>query len=178
MARRNFDLNNPKDVEEIRDLLMNDESKDPAENEDLGEESDIDKMDEVEERDIRHTDVIELKAFIGLLYLAGVYKSYCQCLEELFGQAGDGIEKFGLVMSIKSFKILIRCLRFDDQTTLSKQKALGRFAPIREGFEKILKNCQSSYSPGENFTIDQMLSGFRGKCSFRQYIPSNRENMA
>ncbi|KAF2886640.1 hypothetical protein ILUMI_19533 [Ignelater luminosus] len=148
---------------------MNDESKDPAENEDLGEESDIDKMDEgdslteqdaynvithlpgvkgnarnaktvlecrketfemivtctnqymdtinhkfAREKDIRHPDVIELMAFIG--------------------QAGDGIEKFGLVMSIKRFKFLIHCLRFDDQTARSEQKALGRLAPVREGF--------------------------------------------
>ncbi|KAF2904161.1 hypothetical protein ILUMI_02014 [Ignelater luminosus] len=146
-----------------KSLLMNDESKDPAENEDLGEESDMDEMDKVEERDIGHTDVIELKTFIGLLYLAGVYKSNRPCLDELWGQDGDGIKKFGLVMSIKRFKILIRCLRFDDRNTRSERKALDRLASIREIFEKIVKNRQSSYSPSENFTIDEMLPGFKDK---------------
>ncbi|KAF2890813.1 hypothetical protein ILUMI_15360 [Ignelater luminosus] len=110
------------------------------------------------ERDFRHTYAIELKAFIGLLYLAGVYKS-----KKLWGQDGNAIKKFGLVMSIKRFKILIRCLRFDDRTTRSERKALGHLAPIREVFEKFVKNCQSFYSPSENVTINEMLSGFRGK---------------
>ena len=185
-----FDLNNPNHVDESMGLLYNDESEDPTENEDLGEESDIDEVDEIEqnigssstehdgddlssdeeglsatgmefylgrdketkwnkkpqskkcrtqsyniitqlpgvkgnacnaktalgcwgnlvtneilemivtytnqymdtirhkfcrERDIRDTDVIELKAFIGLLYLAGVYKSNCQCFGGTLG---------------------------------------------------------------------------------------------
>ena len=66
-------------------------------------------------RDPRCTDVIELKAFIGLLYLAGVCKANRQSLEELWGTEGDGVEHFGLVMSIKRFKFLLRCMRFDDR---------------------------------------------------------------
>ncbi|KAG8222823.1 hypothetical protein J437_LFUL005029 [Ladona fulva] len=38
MAKRTLDLNNPNNIDEIRGLLLNDESDDPAENEDLGEE--------------------------------------------------------------------------------------------------------------------------------------------
>lgn len=121
------------------------------------------------ERDITHTDLIELRAFIGLLYLAGVYKSNRQLLEELWGKEGDGIEKFGLVMNIKRFKTLIRVLRFDDRTTRDERKALDRLAPIRDVFEKFVQNCQKSYCLGENVTVDEMLPGFRGKCPFRQY---------
>ncbi|XP_045481006.1 piggyBac transposable element-derived protein 4-like [Harmonia axyridis] len=116
--------------------------------------------------------MIEIHAFIGLLYLAGAYKSNSQYLEELWGQEGDGIEKFGLVMNIKRFKILIRCLRFDDRSTRNQRKTLDRLAPIREVFDKFIINCQNSYYPAENVTIDEMLPGFRGRCSFRQYIPS------
>ncbi|KAF2902217.1 hypothetical protein ILUMI_03969 [Ignelater luminosus] len=112
MARRNFDLNSPKDVDEIRDLLMNDESKDPAENEDLGEESDIDEMDEVEQNE----------GDLSTEQESGVYKSNCQRLKEFWEQNGDGIKTFALVMSTKRLKILIRCLRFDDRTTRSKRK--------------------------------------------------------
>ena len=69
------------------------------------------------ERDANHTDLIEIRAFIGLLYLAGAYRAKRQSLEELWGTEGDGIEKFALVMNLKRFKFLIRCLRFDDQST-------------------------------------------------------------
>lgn len=124
------------------------------------------------ERDIVSTDVIELRAFIGLLYLAGALRGNRQSLEELWGKEGDGVEKFGLVMSIKRFKTLIRCLRFDDLSTRAERKVFDRLAPIRDVFEKFVENCQKSYSVGENVTIDEMLPGFRGRCPFRQYIPS------
>jgi len=130
------------------------------------------KLKYARERDIVHTDIIELRAFIGLLFLAGALRSNRQSLEELWGKDGDGVEKFGLVMSIKRFKTLIRCLRFDDRRTRAERKTIDRLAPIRDVFEKFVENCQKSYSVGENVTIDEMLPGFRGRCSFRQYMPS------
>ncbi|GLV33262.1 hypothetical protein CBL_08430 [Carabus blaptoides fortunei] len=78
------------------------------------------------------------------------------------GKEGDGIEKFGLVMSIKRFKLLLRVLRFADRTTRSERKAFDRLASIREVFDKFVENCQKSYCLGENVTIDEMLPGFRG----------------
>ncbi|XP_039298418.1 uncharacterized protein LOC120354781 [Nilaparvata lugens] len=208
MARETYDMTNQKNIEELQRFLEDDDDEDPAANEDLGEESDIDSQDEVEEqqgdsdteqdcdkfsddedttseetdetfflgkdkktkwlkkspgstfrrvqsqnivthlpgvkgnarnaksafecwsnlftddildtivtctnqymnsikdqfsreRDIKPTDVIELKAYIGLLYLAGAYKANRQCLEELWGAEGDGVEKFSLVMNLK-----------------------------------------------------------------------------
>lgn len=124
------------------------------------------------ERDAKHTDMIEIRAFIGLLYLAGVYKANRLSLEELWGTDDDGIAKFGLVMNIKRFKFLIRCLRFDDRETRSARKEIDRLAPIRDVFTKFVNNCQVNYCIGENVTIDEMLPGFRGNCPFRQYIPS------
>lgn len=124
------------------------------------------------ERDAKHTDLVEIRAFIGLLYLAGVYKANRLSLEELWGTDGDGIAMFSLVMSIKRFKFLIRCLRFDDRETRSARKELDRLAPVRDIFTKFVTNCKVSYCIGENVTIDEMLPAFRGNCPFRQYIPS------
>ena len=118
------------------------------------------------------TDIIELKAFIGLLYLAGAYRANRQSLEELWGTEGDGVERFGLVMSIKRFKFLLRCIWFDDRDTRITRKAEDRLAPIREIFTLFVNKCQKNYSLGEFTTIDEMLVGFRGICGFRQYIPS------
>lgn len=124
------------------------------------------------ERDAKCIDLIELKAFIGLLYLAGVYKSNRLSLEELWGTNGDGVEKFGLVMNIKRFKFIVRCLRFDDLRTREARKKLDRLAPVRDIFTRFVQNCQKNYCLGENVTIDEKLEAFRGRCSFRQYIPS------
>ncbi|XP_067004451.2 piggyBac transposable element-derived protein 4-like [Anabrus simplex] len=124
------------------------------------------------DRDAKETDLIEIQAFIDLLYLAGAYRANRRRLEELWGTEGDGIEKFGLVMSIKRFEFLIRCIHFDDRTSHSQWKEYDRFCPIRELFDCFVHNCQKNYIPGENVTIDEMLPGFCGKCGFRQYIQS------
>jgi len=39
-------------------------------------------------------------------------------------------------------------------------------------FEIILQNFQTNFIPSEYLTIDEQLIAFRGRCSFRQYIPS------
>lgn len=98
------------------------------------------------ERDAKLTDAIEICAFIGLLYLAGAYRANRQSLEELWGTEGDGVEKFGLVMNIKRFKFLLRCMRFDDRDTRIARKAEDRLAPIREIFTEFVNNCQKNYS--------------------------------
>lgn len=124
------------------------------------------------DRDAKPIDIIELKAFIGLLYLAGVHRGNRQSLEDLWGSDGDGIEKFRLVMNIKRFKFIMRCMRFDDRTTRNERRKTDKLAAIRDIFTMLVKNSQKSYSLGENVTIDEKLEGFRGRCGFVQYIPS------
>ena len=93
-------------------------------------------------------------------------------LEELWGPHGDGVEMFRMVMNIKRFKFLLRCLRFDDRISREERKQLDRLAAIRDIFSALVSNCQNCYSLGENVTIDEKLKGFRGRCSFIHYIPS------
>lgn len=124
------------------------------------------------DRDAKVIDVVEYKAFIGLLYLAGSLRSNRQSLEELWGDDGHGVELFRLVMNLKRFKFLIRCTRFDDVNTRESRKVQDKLAPIREFFDLFVTNCKQSYSVGQDVTVDEKLEGFRGKCSFRQYIPS------
>jgi len=35
-----------------------------------------------------------------------------------------------------------------------------------------MSNCKKNYIPHTYCTVDEQLLGFRGKCSFRMYIPS------
>ena len=70
-----------------------------------------------------------MREFIGLLYLAEAYKGNRQSLGELWGKEKESMEKFALVMSLRRFKLLLRCLRFDDLTA-RLQLELRRFRPI------------------------------------------------
>jgi hypothetical protein len=75
-------------------------------------------------------------------------------------------------MSAKRFLFLLRCLRFDSLSTRTERRATDRMPHIRKIFDLFVRQCKVNYSPGEYLTIDEMLIPFRGRCSFKQYIPN------
>lgn len=121
---------------------------------------------------MKPTDETEIISFVGLLILAGAQRAGHQNLEDLWDQSGFGIEIFYTTMSLKRFLFLLRCLRFDDVRNRTERRALDKMAAFRNIFETFEKNCQKHYSVGEYTTVDEQLVAFRGKCPFRQYIPS------
>ncbi|UYV79909.1 hypothetical protein LAZ67_18001024 [Cordylochernes scorpioides] len=115
------------------------------------------------------TSEIEIRAFSGLLYLAGVYKSGHENVESLFASDGTGRDIFRSVMSVKRFPFLLLCIRFDNFKTRCKE---DRLSPIRDISQTIIEKFKSCYTPAEYLTVDEMLVGFREKCPFKIYIPS------
>jgi len=102
-------------------------------------------------------------------------KSNRHNLEDLWAMDRTGVEIFRDTMSIQRFKFLLRCLRFDDSTSRETRKAVDKLVPIRDIFESFRQNCMQHYSLTEFVTIDETL-GFRGRCSFRQYMPNKLAN--
>ncbi|CAD7090716.1 unnamed protein product [Hermetia illucens] len=76
-------------------------------------------------------DTPTLGAYIGLLILAGVYRSNNEATESLW-DAEIGRPIFRAVMSNKTFKKISRFIRFDDRSTRSSRRETDKFAPIRE----------------------------------------------
>lgn len=74
-------------------------------------------------------------------------------------------------MSEDRFSFILRHLRFDGADTRLARKEIDKFTTIREIFQMFTSNCKKSYSVSEFTTIDEMLLAFRGRCSFRQYMP-------
>lgn len=124
------------------------------------------------ERDARPTTFSEIKALIGLLYLAGVRKANHMNLADLWRTDGNGVEAFHLGMNRNRFQFLMRCVRFDDIHTRQDRIQIDKLAPIRILFEKFNCNQKKCYSHSAYVTVDEKLEAFRGRCSFRQYIPS------
>ena len=58
----------------------------------------------------------ELNGFLGLLFLAGVYRSAGEATEELW-DISDGRQIFRSVMSCERFHTISRVLRYDDKAT-------------------------------------------------------------
>lgn len=122
------------------------------------------------ERNAKETNLLEIKAVIGLLYLAGVKKSSHVNLKDLWATDGLGLDLMRCVMSLSRFEFLLSALRFDDVLTRNQRKHLDRLAPVREMFEYVVENFKKYYSPGHTMTLDEKLEGFRGRCPFKQFI--------
>ena len=75
-------------------------------------------------------------------------------------------------MSQKRFLFFVYCLRFNDTTTRTQRRADDKLAPIRNIYEKFVVACEANYTPESGCTIDESLHGFRGRCSFKEYIPN------
>ncbi|KAB0805145.1 hypothetical protein PPYR_02115, partial [Photinus pyralis] len=123
-------------------------------------------------RDAADTDVVEIKAVLGLLYLAGVQRSSHINLRDLWMQDGTGVEYFRLTMGLNRFQFILRALRFDNVNDREFRKQFDKLAPIREIFDVFVYRCNTNYNVSELLTIDEMLESFRGSCAFRQYIPN------
>nr|XP_023028019.1 piggyBac transposable element-derived protein 4-like [Leptinotarsa decemlineata] len=116
--------------------------------------------------DVRPITITELKALFGLLYLIGVYHSGRTSIFEFWATDGTGIVIFPATVALR------RCLRFDNKHTREERKREDTLAPIRYVFEAVVKNFQKCYSIVQYSTIDEILLAFRGRCSFRMYIPN------
>lgn len=119
-----------------------------------------------------HMDRVEIEALIGLLYLAGVFKSNHEDIYSLFSTDGTGRDIFRSVISLKRFLFLLTALRFDNAQTRDVRMENDRLAPISDLLNAFIANCQSNYSCGEYTTVDEMLVPFRGRCKFRMYMKS------
>lgn len=125
------------------------------------------------DRDARLTDEIEIQALIGLLFLIGALRSSRQNVLQLWDNSkGNGLESCYLSMSAHRFQFLLRCLRMDDIHHREQRRLIDKLAPIRQIFELFVSSFQKHYAPSEYVTVDEQLLAFRGRCSFRQYIPS------
>lgn len=117
-------------------------------------------------------DLVELKAFLGLLFFTAIFKSNDEDLSSIFATDGTGREIFRCSMSEKRFAIILAALRFDDSCSRQERTKTDPTAAISNLFSLFLKNCKENYSISDQACIDEMLIGFRGRCRFRMYIPN------
>lgn len=109
-----------------------------------------------------------------IFYFKFVFRSKNESTVDLF-DTEYGRPLFRAIMSKKTFEYINQVIRFDDAISRRQQKSEDKFAPIREVFDKWSNSLPDFYNPHECVTIDEQLLGFRGRCKFRQYMPSKPE---
>lgn len=112
----------------------------------------------------------EMKKFIGLCCLSGNIR-FPSLARQWSKNALYYHPIFGRTMSRNRFTDILRMLRFVDHSHPDPNDRLFKIRPI---LEKIVHNIKSLYSPGQHLSIDEAMILWRGRLSFRQYIPNKR----
>ena len=119
----------------------------------------------------KQLDIEELKKFIATLLLIGVYKSKGEPVHQLWSK-DDGRPIFNAIFARNRFQEILRMMRFDNACERRQNRSPDKLQPIRKIFDLWNSTLQDAFIPGVNLTVDEQLLTFRGRCPFRQYIPS------
>jgi len=118
-----------------------------------------------------NTSVTEIHALIRILLFLGATKSSKESTASIWEKDGTGKPICIAAMSQKCFLFLVYCLCFDDSTKRAQRRVNDKLGSICNIYDKFVIACETNYTPGTRCTVDESLHGFRGVCSFKQYIP-------
>lgn len=92
----------------------------------------------------KYVDVSTMRAFYGLMLLAGVYRSHGEIVTELWDNR-NGRPIFRATMSLRRFQTITQCLCFDDKELRRGLGTGDKLAPIRNVFDKWSDNLKILY---------------------------------
>ncbi|KAL3973475.1 HMG box transcription factor 1 [Sarotherodon galilaeus] len=101
-------------------------------------------------------DQTDLHAYIGILILAGVYRSQGEATASLWNE-DNGRPIFQATMSLETFLKISRVIRFDNHETRAGRCEGDKLAAIRDVWAKWVE-----------------ILPLLGRCPFRQYMPNKR----
>ena len=84
----------------------------------------------------------------------------------------EGRQCISQFMSRVRFELLTKYLRFDLTSTRQRRRQVSKFAPMGSVFDLWEQQLSRPFIPYEYVTVDETLVPFRGRCSFKQYMPS------
>ena len=106
----------------------------------------------------KELDKTHLDAYLGLLILAGVYKSKDESTASLW-DAETGRAIFRATMSLETFHVFSRVIRFDNRETKAGRRERDKLAAVRTVWDKWVEHLSLLYNPGPNITVDERYKG-------------------
>lgn len=122
----------------------------------------------------KHILIHELNGFFGLLLLFGVTKKNDIDLSEIWDHTSiNHMDWATACMSRDRFKFICWNISFDDFSSRSERSSINsKFYKMNKIFDIFRNNCMNGLVLGAHMCIDEQLYSYRGRCSFKQYIPS------
>jgi hypothetical protein len=117
------------------------------------------------------TDQQELSTFIGVTILIGVYKGRGEPVRAVWSES-EGRKCISQFMSRNRYELMTKYLRFDLTSTRQNRRRLSKFAPMGIVYDVWEQRLSRPFIPHEYVTVDETLVSFRGRCNFKQYMPS------
>ena len=122
----------------------------------------------------QHLFLIEdLKARLTLILRAGRDRDSFSDQEGLW-QPSDSRTFYCTVMFVNRFKLLLRCLRFDNWHTRDERKLVDKFAAVSEKWDIFLRNTRRVCISGKCIIVYEQLVGYRVRIHGSTYMPSKQ----
>lgn len=115
----------------------------------------------------------ELEGYIAISILLGLTKKRNVDISEIWNPSSCHYMDFcTLVMSRDRYKLISRFITFDDIEKRTNHTSHDKFYKMRIVFERFRSKIRTAFEPYSHLCVDEELYAFRGKCGFRQYLPS------
>ena len=114
----------------------------------------------------------ELKAGLAVILRAGSDKDNFTELDN-FWKPEDSKPFCRAVMSLVRFKLLLRCLQFDNWHTREERKVHNKFAAVPDIWNIFLINLRRACIPDDCITVDEQLMRYRRRILGKTYILLN-----
>ncbi|GFW98377.1 piggyBac transposable element-derived protein 4 [Trichonephila clavipes] len=121
----------------------------------------------------KNTNKEEMKRFIALLLLQGVVQ---KPVEQWFWSKRPILSTpfFGKVMGEVRYGLLMKFLHFANNESSSDLDHNTKLKKIREFHNLIVHKFKSVYVPKPDISVDESLIAYKGRLSWKQYIPQKR----
>ncbi|XP_035521007.1 uncharacterized protein LOC118330532 isoform X2 [Morone saxatilis] len=121
-------------------------------------------------KDWKDLDATDMEAYIGILILAGVYRSRNESTPSLWDDH-TGRAIFRATIPHCKFTRINSCVRFEDERTRPARCRKDKLAAFWTIWEKWAHRLPLLFKPGQDVCVDDQLVQFRGHCGFLQYMP-------
>ncbi|CAL1272460.1 unnamed protein product [Larinioides sclopetarius] len=114
----------------------------------------------------------EIRCFIAMLVLQGIIKK--PALQMYFSKRETiSTPFFAKIFSVGRFLLLCKFLHFENNEHHNNMQS-KKLWKIKTVLEYVVDKCKSLYTPKMDICIDESLLMWKGRLSWKQYIPSKR----